>query len=84
MSLSTTTPAEGTRFLTRPEGKIGYDIAGTGPLIVLVPGMGDLRGTYRFLAPSLRSNGYRVACTELRTRRQRYDLLHLRRCRDRR
>ena len=61
-----TTPAQVTRFLTRPEGKVGYDIAGTGPLVVLVPGMGDLRSTYRFLAPNLRSNGYRVACTDLR------------------
>ena len=66
MNPITTIPAQGTRFLTRPEGKVGYDIAGTGPLVVLVPGMGDLRSTYRFLAPSLRSNGYRVACTDLR------------------
>ena len=28
--------------------------------------MGDLRSAYRFLAPSLRSSGYRVACTDLR------------------
>ena len=33
---------------------------------MLVPGMGDLRGAYRFLAPRLREVGYRVACTELR------------------
>jgi len=33
---------------------------------VLVPGMGDLRGGYRFLAPALRAAGYRVACTDLR------------------
>jgi pimeloyl-ACP methyl ester carboxylesterase len=33
---------------------------------VLVPGMGDLRATYRFLAPGLRAMGYRVACTDLR------------------
>jgi pimeloyl-ACP methyl ester carboxylesterase len=66
MSSTTTTPAQGTQFLTRPDGKIGYDVAGTGPLVVLVPGMGDLRCTYRFLTASLRSNGYRVACTDLR------------------
>jgi hypothetical protein len=48
-----------TQFLTRPEGKIGYDVAGTGPLVVLVPGMGDLRSAYRFLAPALRTSGYR-------------------------
>ncbi len=33
---------------------------------MLVPGMGDLRAGYRFLAPALRAAGYRVACTDLR------------------
>lgn len=33
-----------TSYLTRPEGRIGYDLAAEGPLVVLVPGMGDLRG----------------------------------------
>jgi pimeloyl-ACP methyl ester carboxylesterase len=55
-----------TAFLTRPEGRVAYDVAGAGPLLVLVPGMGDLRGGYRFLAPALRAAGYRVACTDLR------------------
>ena len=31
-----------------------------------MPGMGDLRAGYRFLAPDLRAAGYRVACTDLR------------------
>ena len=34
--------------------------------MVLVPGMGDLRAAYRFLAPALRDAGYRVARTDLR------------------
>jgi len=55
-----------TSYLTRPEGRIGYDVAGGGPLVVLVPGMGDLRSTYRFLAPAIRDRGYRVASTDLR------------------
>jgi pimeloyl-ACP methyl ester carboxylesterase len=55
-----------TRYLARPDGRIAYDVDGAGPLVVLVPGMGDLRGTYRFLAPKLRSAGYRVAATDLR------------------
>jgi pimeloyl-ACP methyl ester carboxylesterase len=55
-----------TRFLTRPEGRIAYDLDGTGPLVVLVPGMGDLRSTYRFLAPLLRSGGCTVVTTDLR------------------
>src|SRR5450755_601050 len=59
-------PAQETRYLSRPEGRIGYDVAGDGSLVVLVPGMGDLRAGYRFLAPALRAAGYRVACTDLR------------------
>jgi pimeloyl-ACP methyl ester carboxylesterase len=55
-----------TAFLARPHGRLGYDVAGAGPLVLLVPGMGDLRDTYRFLAPALRDAGYRVACTDLR------------------
>ena len=55
-----------TAYITRPEGRVAYDVAGKGPLLVLVPGMGDLRGSYRFLAPALRQAGYRVACTDLR------------------
>src|SRR5580704_16064501 len=66
MNLNETTPAGSTSYLARPDGRIGYDAAGTGPLIVLVPGMGDLRAGYRFLAPALRAAGYRVACTDLR------------------
>jgi pimeloyl-ACP methyl ester carboxylesterase len=54
------------RYLTRPGGRIAYDVDGTGPLVMLVPGMGDLRATYRFVAPALREAGYRVAATDLR------------------
>lgn len=67
MNSTLKTPAQTTTvYLARPEGRIGYDIAGSGPLVVLVPGMGDLRAAYRFLAPALREAGYRVACTDLR------------------
>lgn len=55
-----------THYLSRAEGRIAYDLSGDGPLVVLVPGMGDLRSTYRFLAPALRAAGYRVATTDLR------------------
>src|SRR5437588_13119255 len=55
-----------TAYLARPHGRLAYDVAGAGPLVLLVPGMGDLRATYRFLAPALRDAGYRVACTDLR------------------
>jgi pimeloyl-ACP methyl ester carboxylesterase len=59
-------PVPETSYLSCPEGRIGYDVAGSGALVILVPGMGDLRGGYRFLAPALRAAGYRVACTDLR------------------
>jgi hypothetical protein len=31
-------PVQETRYLTRPEGRIGYDVAGNGALVVLAPG----------------------------------------------
>ena len=34
-----------TSYLSRPGGRIGYDVAGDGPLVVLVPRMGDLRAS---------------------------------------
>ena len=49
------------RHLDRPGGRVAYDVAGQGPLVLLVPGMGDLRSTYRHLVPALRGAGYRVA-----------------------
>jgi pimeloyl-ACP methyl ester carboxylesterase len=55
-----------TLFLTRSEGRIGYELDGQGPLVVLIPGMGDLRSTYRFLGPALVAEGYRVASVDLR------------------
>jgi pimeloyl-ACP methyl ester carboxylesterase len=66
MEADTAIRSTDTRYLTGPEGRIAYDVDGTGPLVVLVPGMGDLRATYRFLAPALREAGYRVAATDLR------------------
>ncbi|SKA96144.1 Pimeloyl-ACP methyl ester carboxylesterase [Agreia bicolorata] len=55
-----------TRYVSRPEGRIAYDVQGSGPLVVLVPGMGDLRASYRYLAPELVAAGYTVATTDLR------------------
>ena len=59
-------PAPATSHLDRPGGRIAYEVVGDGPLVVLVPGMGDLRATYRLLAPQLVAAGYRVALTDLR------------------
>lgn len=55
-----------TRLLTRPEGAIAYDVRGSGPLIVCVPGMGDVRSTYRHVAPALADAGFTVATMDLR------------------
>lgn len=55
-----------TEFLHTDEGRVGYDIQGNGPLVLLVPGMGDLRATYRFLVPTLVSSGNRVVTMDLR------------------
>lgn len=55
-----------TQFLTRPGGRIAYDVSGTGPLAVCIPGMGDLRSVYRFLVPTLVDAGWRVATMDLR------------------
>lgn len=55
-----------TEYLDRGEGRIAYDVTGSGPLVVAVPGMGDLRSTYRHLAPALVDAGFRVATMDLR------------------
>lgn len=55
-----------TRFLDRGDGRIAYDVTGDGPLVVAVPGMGDLRSTYRHLTPALVDAGFRVAAMDLR------------------
>jgi pimeloyl-ACP methyl ester carboxylesterase len=53
-------------YLQRPEGRIGYDLRGEGPLVVCMPGMGDVRFSYRELAAGLVSGGYTVATMDLR------------------
>ena len=55
-----------TEFLDVPGGRIAYDVTGSGPLVVLSPGMGVYRQAYRFLAPMLAQAGYRVASADLR------------------
>jgi len=55
-----------TEFLDINGGRIAYDVAGQGPLVVLSHGIGDRRQAYRFLAPQLVQAGYRVASADLR------------------
>src|SRR4051794_37178123 len=53
-------------WVDRPGGRIAYDAVGTGPLVVCVPGMGELRSVYRRTAPALAAAGYRVVTMDLR------------------
>jgi pimeloyl-ACP methyl ester carboxylesterase len=55
-----------TRYLVRPEGRIAYDYMGSGPLVIAVPSLGDVRQEYRFLVPQLVEAGYRVVTMDLR------------------
>ena len=55
-----------TEFLSVEGGRIAYDVAGSGPLVVLSHGIGDHREVYRFLVPQLAQAGYRVANADLR------------------
>jgi pimeloyl-ACP methyl ester carboxylesterase len=55
-----------TKYYEHQGGKIAYNDTGSGPLVVCVPGMGDLRSEYRFLTPLLVSAGYRVVSIDVR------------------
>ncbi len=55
-----------TKFLATNGGNIAYDEMGNGPLVLLVPSMGDVRGEYRFLAPKLAEAGYRAVSADVR------------------
>ena len=47
-------------------GKIACSDEGSGPLVVLSPGMGDLRSSYRYQVPALVEAGYRAVSVDLR------------------
>lgn len=55
-----------TEFLALEGRDIAYDVAGSGPLVVLAHGMGVDRRTYRFLVPELVQAGFRVANMDIR------------------
>src|ERR1700677_387788 len=69
---SATTPANSNppaapSFLDRPDGRIAYsDSGGPGEVVLCVPGMGDVRQTWRFLTPLLVARGYRVVAMDIR------------------
>jgi pimeloyl-ACP methyl ester carboxylesterase len=55
-----------TDFMDIEGGRIAFDVAGEGPLIVLAHGLGDRRQAYRFLVPALVRAGFRVAAMDMR------------------
>jgi pimeloyl-ACP methyl ester carboxylesterase len=57
-----------TSFLDRPTGRLAYELTGDpdGALVVLSPGMGDLRSTFEGLAERLAAEGARVVTADLR------------------
>lgn len=55
-----------TEFFDIEGGRIAYDVAGEGPLIVLSHGLGDRRQAYRFVVPELVRAGFRVAAADMR------------------
>lgn len=55
-----------TKFVVVDGGQLAIDDTGSGQLLVMLPGMGDLRQSYRFLAPLLVEAGYRVVTADLR------------------
>jgi len=67
LTASTSIATAQASYLKIGDGSIAYeDSGGSGPLVVCVPGMGDVREQYRFLAPSLTGSGYRVVTMDLR------------------
>jgi pimeloyl-ACP methyl ester carboxylesterase len=65
MTGTTATPGE-VRRLERPEGRIAYEVVGSGPLVVCVPGMGELRSSYRATVPALVAAGFSAVTVDLR------------------
>jgi pimeloyl-ACP methyl ester carboxylesterase len=56
-----------THQLQVPGGTIAFDdTGGSGPLVVMLPGAGDIRQEYRFIAPRLVDTGFRVVTMDLR------------------
>jgi pimeloyl-ACP methyl ester carboxylesterase len=57
-----------TSYLDRPTGRLAYELTGDpeGALVVLSPGLGDLRSTFDGLAARLAAEGARVLTTDLR------------------
>lgn len=56
-----------TKYLDRVEGRIAYDVSGDyEPLVLCVPGMGDLRSSFSTVRAELTAKGIAVATMDLR------------------
>ncbi len=53
-------------YLDRPGGRLGYRLGGSGPLVICLPGMGELASAYRFTVGALVDAGFQVAVLDLR------------------
>ena len=60
------TRSQSTGWFDRAGGRLAYTDVGNGPLVVCVPGLGDLRDEYRFLLPVLADAGFRAVSLDLR------------------
>lgn len=60
-------PSLMSRFLAVEDGRIAYDdTGGPGPVVLAIPGMGDLRSEYRAVRPLLQRAGYRFVSMDVR------------------
>jgi pimeloyl-ACP methyl ester carboxylesterase len=68
MNNSQSQPNPAIQTLSRPGGSIAFDVTGPAdaPLVVAIPGMGDVRSTFRHLRAPLVDAGLRVATMDLR------------------
>ena len=65
--MASATPLAPAHYLDRPGGRIAYtDSGGTGRPVVCVPGIGEVRATWRFITPLLIDAGYRVIALDIR------------------
>ncbi len=56
------------QFLQRSQGRVAWNLHGDkGPLVIGMPGMGDLRENWNGFAAALVAKGYRVAVLDLRS-----------------
>ncbi|WP_174287435.1 alpha/beta fold hydrolase [Sphingomonas bacterium] len=56
-----------TQFITTEGGRVAFeDTGGANPVILAIPGMGDLRSEYRLIRPFLQQAGYRVVTIDAR------------------